>query len=504
MGAHTQTGRAWRVGLVAAIAAAVLAGGVADADPGGDGVGAPGIGDGYFPRYGNGGYEVDHYDVRLQYDPATDRLWGATTILARATQDVRRFNLDFGLPVSSITVNGRDARHATSPEHELEVTPARELTNGQRMSITVRYDAIPSQVKIGSITAWRRTSDGAVAVGQPQISNWWFPSNDHPLDKATYDISVGVPTGVEVVANGVQPTAPAPYRPGWTRWSWRTVRPMQTYLAFVAIGQYDVTSDVAPDGKPVVMAYSENMGDAGPAARASIEQTLPIAEWAKGIFGAYPFEAYGGVGLPQDSVAFALETQTRPVYGLSFFRGGSSPYVVVHELTHQWYGNSTALADWRDIWLHEGFATYAQWMYSEHIGEGTAQELFDFNYDLVPANDPFWQVKPGDPGAANIFHLAVYRRGAMALHQLRLRIGDEAFFPLLRGFTADRRYGNANVAAFVREAERVSGQQLTDLFDTWLYTTGRPPLPASAAARSASAKPPRSAHRIVMGEAHGH
>lgn len=488
--------RMWRLAVVALTGLVVLTAGTAQAGPAG--VGAPGVGDSYFPRFGNGGYDARHYDVRLQYDPATGRLWGTTTILATATQDLSRFNLDFGLAVSSITVNGWTAAHTTEYEHELVVTPARPITAGSAMSIVVRYADVPSTVVIDGRTNWRKTSDGATAIGQPRVSNWWFPSNDHPVDKATYDISVGVPDELEVVSNGVQPVAPAPYRPGWTRWSWRSTTPMQTYLAFLAIGQYDIATDTAPDGRPVVTAYSHNMGERGPAARASIEQTVPIAEWAVGVFGDYPFEAYGGVGLPQDSVTFALENQTRPVYNMGAFNAGSSPYVVVHELAHQWYGDSVALRDWRDIWLHEGTATYAQWLYSEHLGEGTAQELFDFTYEQVPASDPFWQVAPGDPGAANIFHAAVYRRGAMALHQLRLAVGDHAFFTVLKQFAAQRRYGNATTADLRAFAEKLSGKDLSELFQTWLYTPGRPALPAA----KRSVAEPRSAGRMTYEKTH--
>jgi aminopeptidase N len=452
--------------------------------------GAPGVGDTYFPDYGNGGYDVSHYDVRLRYYPETDRLTGTTTILAKATADLSAFNLDFLLDVSSVRVNGRVAAFARQGDHELVVTPERALTRGQQVTVVVQYAGIPS-TKVGAgYIAWTRTPDGALAVGQPEIAWWWFPSNDHPSDKATFDISVSVPNGVEVISNGVMPRNPAPEIAGWTRWSWRSTKPMATYLAFMAIGQYDIVTDTAPNGQPVINAYSALLSqDFADAARASVERTAEVVDWESGVFGPYPFEAQGGVVAPPDVLGFALENQTRPVYASAFFRRGSNMSVIVHENAHQWFGDSIAVAQWDDIWLNEGFASYAEWMWSEAQGEGTAQEIFDFVYNGHPADDPFWTVKPGDPGAPAIFDDAVYDRGAMTLHQLRLAVGDADFFAILKAWTAEQQYGNGDTAEFVALAERVSGEQLDDLFQTWLFTPERPELAGAAALRARTATP---------------
>ncbi|WBB67333.1 M1 family metallopeptidase [Micromonospora sp. WMMD812] len=465
--------------------------------------GGPGLGDTYFPDYGNGGYDVEHYDVRLRYDPASDRLTGTTTILARATEDLSRFNLDFLLDVESVRINGWAATATTEGVHELVVTPSRPITRGQQLTIVVRYAGVPSETLVGDYTGWTRTDDGAMAVNEPESAWWWFPSNDHPLDKATFDISVSVPTGVEVISNGVQPRPPLAEAGNRTRWIWRTTSPTATYLAFLAIGEYDIVTDTAPNGQPVVNAYSTTLGELGPAARASIERTAEIVEWGSGIFGPYPFEAQGGVAGPVDGIGFALETQTRPVYGPGFWRRGSNTSVVVHELAHQWFGDSVSVARWQDIWLNEGFASYAEWLWSEEQGEGTAQELFDFTYASYPEDSEFWQVPPGDPGPGRIFDDAVYDRGAMAVHQLRLAVGDDAFFEILPAWTAEHRYGNGTIAQFQALAERISGLDLTDLFTTWLFTAGRPEVPGLAARKAAPPVEPKSwakirdAHRLL-------
>lgn len=203
--------------------------------------------------------------------------------------------------------------------------------------------------------------------------------------------------------------------------------------------------------------------------------------------------------MPNVTAGFALETQTRPFYGPGTFRSGANVSVVVHELAHQWYGDSVSVEGWKDIWINEGFARYSQWLWSEKEGEGTARELADWAYALRPAEDAFWQVKPGDPGPDNQFHGAVYDRGAIALQALRNEIGDERFFEILKGWPTERAYGNARVGDFVRYAEKVSKKPLAQLFETWLYTPGKPdasalnPAAAKPSARSQQSAPAKPA-----------
>jgi aminopeptidase N len=155
--------------------------------------------------------------------------------------------------------------------------------------------------------------------------------------------------------------------------------------------------------------------------------------------------------------------------------------VVVHELAHQWYGDSLALARWQDIWLNEAFASYAEWMWSEDQGLGTAQETFDFYYNRYPATSSFWTLKIGDPGPEHLFDGPVYDRGAMTMHALRLAVGDRAFFRILKTWAQSRAGGNVTTPQFIAHAEKISGQQLDDLFTTWLFTPSKPAAPAAAA-----------------------
>ncbi|MEE3917883.1 M1 family metallopeptidase [Micromonospora sp. BRA006-A] len=439
--------------------------------------------------------------MRLRYEPATDRLSGTTTILATATKDLSRFNLDFALDVESVRVNGWAAGFARAGDHELVITPARPLTKGQQLTVVVRYAGVPSQTTVYGYTAWTRTADGALAVNEPESAWWWYPSNDHPKDKATWDVSVSVPTGVEVISNGVQPRDPLPEAGNRTRWSWRSVKPGATYQAFLAIGQYDIVTEVAPNGQPVVNAYSTTLGERLPAARASIERTAEIVEWESGLFGPYPFEAQGGVAGPVDGIGFALETQTRPVYGPGFWRRGANTYVVVHENAHQWFGDSVSVADWRHIWLNEGFASYAEWLWSEEQGEAPRRSCSTSPTTATRPTPSSGRCAPA-PGPSGIFDAAVYDRGAMALHQIRLAVGDAAFFRILRTWTAKRQYGTGTVAQFQALAERISGRDLDAVFTTWLFTPGRPGVATAARTTAAPAQPAswakiRAAHDLL-------
>jgi hypothetical protein len=226
----------------------------------------------------------------------------------------------------------------------------------------------------------------------------------------------------------------------------------------------------------------------GGIAEASFARQPEIIDFLSDSFGKYPFSAAGGIVDDFDELGFALENQTRPIYSKFFFVDalfGDS--VVVHELAHQWYGDSLAVAAWQHIWLNEGFATYAEWLWAEREGFGTPQDQFDGRYFGIPDDDPFWSVVIGDPGPDLLFDGAVYDRGAMTLQQLRVTVGDEDFFKILRKWARRNAGGNVTTDGFIRLAEGVSGQQLDDLFDAWLFTPGKPALSTTLSARRAAA-----------------
>ncbi|WP_025616662.1 M1 family metallopeptidase [Salinispora cortesiana] len=461
-----------RPGLAAVVVAATLLGGCSSANPGGDfRAGAADLGDPYVPGAGNGGYDVEHYRLAVDYDPASDRLRGQATVTAVATQPLSRFNLDLqGLEVTAVGVDGDRAQHRRDGD-ELVVTPARGLTQGSRFTVTVEYAGSPGTRPNGPLGGggFLHTEDGAIALGQPYSAAAWFPVNDHPSDKATYDIEVTVPDGLAALSNGV----PGEQRSagGRTTWRWAQRAPMASYLTTLVIGAYRVETGTHA-GKPIVTAVPEQLPETSPEA-VSLARTGEIADFLADRFGPYPFDSYGGVVVTDPRVGYALETQSRPVYGPAFFRSGQPNFgVVVHELAHQWFGDSVAVTQWRDIWLNEGFATYAEWLWEEHQGGRSVQRTFE---DRYAATD--WSLPALDPGPEQMFGTGVYQRGALTVHALRRTVGDDAFFAILQAWTAEWRDRNGTTDDFIELAERVAGEQLDGLFDAWLSGATRPAVP---------------------------
>ncbi|MEV6765208.1 M1 family metallopeptidase [Streptomyces sp. NPDC051105] len=429
-------------------------------------IGAAGAGDPYFPLSGNGGYHVGHYDLTLRYDTSSRHLDGKAVLTARATQKLTRFDLDLnGLKVTRVTVDGRTARFSRSGQ-ELVVTPAHTLAKGREFRIAVTYNGTPKQVTDpdGSPDGWIRTDDGAFVAGEPQGAMTWFPANSHPRDKASYDFTITVPKGRTAVANGVllgQHTAG-----GRTTFRWRQSEPMAAYLATATVGKFKVQQYTTRNGIKVYNAVDPREASGS----AAVLKKLPsVLDWESKLFGPYPFRSAGSIVDHAPNVGYALETQGRPIYD-------SAPDLstLVHENAHQWFGDSVSLTAWKDIWLNEGFATYAEWLYSEQHGGDSAQKTFDALY-AKPASNELWAYPPGDPGSgANIFGTPVYARGAMALHELRKAVGDPVFFRILRAWASEHRYGHGTTAEFVKLAEGQSGQDLGSLFQTWLYKKGKP------------------------------
>jgi aminopeptidase N len=466
--------------------------------------GAAGVGDEYFPTYGNGGYDTRHYDLDIAYDPATDRVDGDVSIRARATESLCSFHLDLvGLAVRRVEVDGKRADWTRSGQ-ELVVTPKRPLNDGRRFKVEVRYDGVPGEFMIPGTdirTGFMATPEGATVAGQPEVAAAWYPVNDHPIDKASYTFEVTVPDPYEVVANGFLRNRRS--RNGSTTWKWQAREPMASYLATIDIGNWDVHRWRTDAGLPVYDAVAAAITgglraeiDAGLARQGEVLDLLSDA------FGPYPFSTVGAIVPNQEDLRFALETQTRPVYSKRFWLRQGNPvnadFVIVHELAHQWFGDDVALARWQDIWLNEGFATYAEWLWEEHEGRAMPQETFRVTYDGIPADDPFWQTVIGDPGVDLLFHDAVYVRGAMTLQALRNEVGDDAFFEIIRSWAADQSGGHGTTDEFIALAEQVSGQQLDAVFDTWLFTAGKPAFSTPAGqARVARASTQRARERAA-------
>jgi aminopeptidase N len=451
--------------------------------------GADGAGDGYYPQLGNGGYDVQHYALDLRYDVPARRIEGTATITASAAQPLGAFNLDFaGFDISRITVNGAPARFARD-RRELTITPALPIAAADTFTTTVAYSGTPQALIADAVeisVGWNAYEGGSYVAAEPDGAANWFPANDHPSDKARYTFRITVATPYVVAANGS--LLQTVERGGERTFVWQTRDPMASYLATVNIFPFEVQTEQGPNGLPIRNYFPP---DIAAAARAAFAPTGAMVAYFSEIFGPYPFEAYGVV-VPDADFGFALETQTISL----FSRGAASSEpeevesTVAHELAHQWFGNSVSLREWRDIWLNEGFATYASGLWLEHKqGRAALDARMQRLYTLLggtlhvpgatpaPTSERPTAGPPGSPAPTNLFSQSVYNRGALTLHALRLTIGDEDFFGALRAYAERYRYGNASTADFIAVAEETSGQQLDALFDAWLYGDGLPPLP---------------------------
>ncbi len=461
------------LGTATACAVALLAGGLSSAAPAAPDRsadrGSSGIGDPYFPRDGNGGIDVKKYSIHDRYDFDKGRLSGRTKLKIRATEDLDSFNLDLLLDVSNVRVDGRRAKFAKLGRHELRIEPRQAIEAGQKFTVVVRYAGFPGKLRYAGESNWLANRHEVVAMNEPHMAPWWFPANDHPLDKARYDFHITVPRGKQVIANGLPKMKRS--RGNLTTSTWSATEPMASYLAFFAAGDFTVARGT-DDGLPWLVAVSQQLpkGSANEAMN-WLKRTPRIVSWLESELGDYPFKSTGGLVTSLD-VGFALENQTRPTY--PYIGSGGGNWLLVHELAHQWFGDSVSIQGWRDIWLNEGFATYMEVRYAETHRSGTAASWLRRNYDWYSPHDSIWGLQLAEPGSKHIFDQAVYERGGMALVALRNVIGDDDFEALLREWVADNFNGNATTADFTELAEQISGQDLDDFFAAWLYSAGKP------------------------------
>ncbi|MEU4247829.1 M1 family metallopeptidase [Amycolatopsis sp. NPDC026612] len=428
--------------------------------------GSDGAGDSYYPQDGNGGYDVADYNLKVTYDPASHQLTGNQEISARATQSLSSFDLDLrGLTVDSVKVDGRDAKFARTGDHELVITPSRALWRSQHFKVKIAYHGVPAAISDPSLgdNGWQYAkAGGAFVAGEPKSATTWYPVNDTPLDKATFHLAITVPDEWGVIANGRERGSVK--APGGTTHVWAEETPIVPYMTTVAIDKWTFDRQKRKDGTPIVSAFAPGVPDSTKQAEARLPEILDFLESK---FGKYPIDAAGGIFL-NEQIGFSLETMSRPIYSAGW--AGTVP-TIVHENAHQWYGDSVAVAHWRDVCLNECFASYATWLWDE------AKEGVDLNTqyagNVKKASARFWDGKLYDMGAGNEFTY-VYSKGPMMLHALRNYIGEAAFGFVLKTWPSLHRDGNASMQEFQCYTELVAHRSLKGFFDAWVYGTGKP------------------------------
>ncbi|MFI8433933.1 M1 family metallopeptidase [Streptomyces sp. NPDC079020] len=439
-----------------------------------------GIGDRLFPELGNPGYDVLAYDIALTYHGSnTEPLDAVTEIAARTTAPLEWINLDFTHgAVRDVEVNGLKSDFVTKSEDLIVRAPGR-LPAGVPLSITVRHTSDPNGDQNNG--GWVRTGDGLVMANQADAAHRVFPGNDHPADKAYFTFRVTAPENLTVVANGL--SADRTRHGATTTWTYRTEHPMATELAQVSIGGSTVVRRTGPDGLPV--------RDVVPAAdREKLEPWLKKTPgqlaWMEQQVGDYPFETYG-VLIADAATGFELETQTLSLFEKSLFTETAYPQgyvdsVMVHELAHQWFGDSVSPHSWSDLWLNEGHATWYEARYAEEHAEQPLERRMREAYTRSDA----WRAAGGPPAhpdapvpgqKISLFRPVVYDGSALVLYALRQEIGDAAFDRLERTWVHRYRDESAATADFTRLASRIAGRDLSGFFEAWLYAEKTPPMP---------------------------
>jgi aminopeptidase N len=483
---------ATRVGHVGAFGATLLTACAFPDDPGTDVTadaeerhepptpGAAGIGDALYPTLGNGGYDVEHYDLDLRYATVapSQAIDGTVTITARATQALSRFDLDFaGDSYGAITVDGHPATSQWDGD-ELVITPAHAIRRGDRFVVKIAHFAATPVVPdpdnfLGA--PFFIAPDGSAWAGQPNGAHWIFPSNDHPLDKASFSFRIDVPAGTTAVANGELDGKHTAH--GRTIWQYEQCEPMATELAQVAVGALTVISRGKHAGVAVRDVVPTRLA-AELAPKLAVE--LSQIDWLEDRLGNYPFETYGTLAV-DTSLGFALETQTLSLFETQFFSQDEQSYgpIMLHELAHQWFGDSVAPTQWSDVWQNEGHATWYEltYQYNPDSPELTAlaQQIYGLSDLLRFAFGPVAGPRSGDPN--DVFNPNVYYGGALVLYALRQQVGDATFRQIERKWVTKYRGQSASTADFIALASHVSGQNLTAFLTDWLYGTTTPAMP---------------------------
>lgn len=428
--------------------------------------------DPYLPGNGNFGYRVSRYELDLEYRVSSNRLSGTATITAVTLASLQSFSLDLAdtLGVTKVSVNGRRPAHFASSGGKLRIRLGAALPVGSAMSIVVRYGGSPRPIRtVWGEVGFEELSNGALVAGQPNGSPSWFPCDDHPSSKASYRIQISTDSPYYAVAPGELVSRRA--RAAQTVWTYEMPDPTSTYLATVQIGAYQMHRLLkAPVVMQAVIPDRLRSNFDHDFSRQPAMMKLFIK-----LFGPYPLSAGYTVVVTDDELEIPLEAQGVSIFGANHCDGRrGSERLIAHELAHQWFGNSVTARRWRDIWLHEGFACYAEWLWSEHSGGPKAAELARQHHQRLAAAPQ--DLLLCDPGPRDMFDDRVYKRGALTLHALRGIIGDDKFFGLLRDWTTRHRHGTVVTDDFTGLAANYADVSLRPLWETWLYSPRLPPL----------------------------
>lgn len=437
-------------------------------DPYAAGLSRP-VTDKLYPDYGNASLDVLHYGLDLTWTPGSRTLRSTATVTLRAVKAVREVSLDFSRAYTLELASVDGARVAAKRGgHKLVL--AKALPAGARATVVVRYHGSPRPESMPGWSGWTGNGMGLRAMGngeawsiqQPVGAFTWYPVNDHPSDEALYDIAVTVPKGWTGIATGqlVGSTSSG----SRTTWRGRSTDPAASYATTLVIGRYEKLTATGPDRVPVTMWLRAGVDDH----QRSLVKRLPaVLRWLADRFGPYPFPTAGVVVVDSGS---AMETQQMITMG-SRSSGGLS--LLLHEVSHEWFGNAVTPRDWTAIWLSEGIATWVQGEWAIDQG-GASRRSVVSGWRAEDRQARAAAGPPGRPRAAHFGARNVYASPALMLHEIRSRIGATAFTRLLRDWVQTQRNQSVDRETFVRFVNAHTGRDLSALINKWLDAASAP------------------------------
>jgi aminopeptidase N len=434
-------------------------------------LGVPGestpIADPIYPDYGNPAIDVLHYGLDLSWDTKT--FTGQAAITLRAVKAVAAVTLDFS---PAYTVDGAtlDGKPVTATIKGGDLTVPATLAAAAKATLVVKYHGVPAPVPMPSHRSdveplgLTVTSDGLLwTMQEPYGSSTWYPSNDQPSDKALYDIAITVPPGWAGVASGT------PDGQTGNTFRYTSKDPVATYLTTLAVGRFTKETATGPHGIPLTYWYRKGAGDK---IMDVVRRSPSYLEWLESRFGPYPFPSAGVLVVPSDS---GMETQQMITLGEGI-AGASVDEVdadLLHEYAHQWFGDAVTPSTWSDLWLNEGFADYAQYLYTNGK-QGISQAAWEKRFRPYDADLRSRLGPPGKPEPDRFAESNVYICPALMLEQIRKQIGDAGFFALARDWVQQHKGSNQDRATFIAFVNAHTGKNFTALINTWLDSPTTP------------------------------
>jgi aminopeptidase N len=437
--------------------------------------------DPYTPGHGSLAYRVRRYELDLDIRLSSNRLDGRARILAAAAEELDVVVLSLaGLKASKVRVNRAKPAKVAQRGETLVVRPGAPIPAGADFELDIRYEGSPGPSHgVWGDVGWEELEDGVLIAGQPTGAPTWFPCNDHPQQKASFRITATADSGYRVISNGL--LVGQHRKSSRETWVYEQHEPMAPYLATLVIGRYRELElgRCANEGTSMVTVRAAVPPMLRAEAQSGLGDQVRMVELFTELFGPYPFPEYTVV-VTEDDLEIPLEAQTLSIMGCNHITAEwDDQRLLAHELAHQWFGNSVTAATWQDIWLHEGFACYAEWLWSEHAGLETAQERATAAWRRLHSEPQDLEI--GRPGPELMFDDRVYKRGALTLHALRVAGGDTLFFRCLRTFGSEHRHANASTEDFLRVLDQVCagvpGFKAHEVLDRWLYQQALPGLP---------------------------